>query len=109
MKITAAVVHERAGPFNLETSSSAIRAPMNCWSRSRPPACAPPTCTAATATTEALPAVFGHEGAGIVRAVGSGVTEFKPGDHVVMSYPWCGECPNCRDATAELLPAPPAI
>src|SRR3982074_1696455 len=43
-----------------------------------------------------LPAVFGHEGAGVVRAVGSGVTEFKPGDHVVMAYPWCGECPNCR-------------
>jgi aryl-alcohol dehydrogenase len=43
-----------------------------------------------------LPAVFGHEGAGIVRATGRGVTKFKPGDRVVMSYPWCGECPNCR-------------
>jgi aryl-alcohol dehydrogenase len=43
-----------------------------------------------------FPAVFGHEGAGIVRAVGAGVTQFKPGDQVVMSYPWCGECPNCR-------------
>src|SRR5262249_30553024 len=42
------------------------------------------------------PAVFGHEGAGIVRATGSGVTNFKAGDHVVMSYPWCGVCPNCR-------------
>jgi aryl-alcohol dehydrogenase len=44
------------------------------------------------------PAVFGHEGAGVVRAVGSSVKEFKPGDHVVMSYPWCGTCPNCRSA-----------
>lgn len=42
-----------------------------------------------------LPAVFGHEGAGIVRAIGRGVTKFKPGDHVVVSYPWCGACPNC--------------
>jgi aryl-alcohol dehydrogenase len=42
------------------------------------------------------PAVFGHEGAGIVRAVGHAVSTFKPGDHVVMSYPWCGECANCR-------------
>jgi len=42
------------------------------------------------------PAVFGHEGAGIVRAVGADVREFAPGDHVVMSYPWCGTCPNCR-------------
>ena len=46
--------------------------------------------------TVRYPAVFGHEGAGIVRAVGSGVTAFKPGDQLVMAYPWCGECPNCR-------------
>ena len=43
-----------------------------------------------------LPAVFGHEGAGVVAAVGNGVTGFKPGDHVVMSFPWCGACANCR-------------
>ena len=43
-----------------------------------------------------FPKVFGHEGAGIVRAIGKKVSTFKPGDHVVMAYPWCGECPNCR-------------
>jgi aryl-alcohol dehydrogenase len=43
-----------------------------------------------------FPAVFGHEGAGIVHAVGSAVREFAPGDHVIMSYPWCGDCANCR-------------
>lgn len=43
-----------------------------------------------------LPAVFGHEGAGVVAAVGSAVTGFNPGDHVVMSFPWCGACPNCQ-------------
>ena len=42
------------------------------------------------------PAVFGHEGAGVVHAVGSAVRNFAPGDHVVMSYPWCGACVNCR-------------
>ena len=42
------------------------------------------------------PAVFGHEGAGVVHAVGSAVREFAPGDHVIMSYPWCGECAHCR-------------
>jgi aryl-alcohol dehydrogenase len=41
------------------------------------------------------PAVYGHEGAGIVQAVGNEVTAFAPGDHVVMSFPWCGTCPNC--------------
>jgi aryl-alcohol dehydrogenase len=43
-----------------------------------------------------LPAVFGHEGAGVVAAVGGAVTAFAPGDHVVLSFPWCGSCPNCR-------------
>ena len=42
------------------------------------------------------PAVYGHEGAGIVQAVGKNVTKFAPGDHVVISFPWCGACPNCR-------------
>lgn len=43
-----------------------------------------------------LPAVFGHEGAGIVEAVGGSVTKFSPGDHVVISFPWCGTCANCK-------------
>lgn len=42
-----------------------------------------------------LPAVLGHEGAGVVEAVGASVTEFKPGDHVVLSYASCGSCPAC--------------
>jgi len=42
-----------------------------------------------------LPAVLGHEGAGIVEAVGSGVTGTKPGDRVVMSFNSCGTCPSC--------------
>ena len=42
------------------------------------------------------PAVYGHEGAGVVQAVGKSVTKFMPGDHVVISFPWCGACPNCR-------------
>ncbi len=42
------------------------------------------------------PAVYGHEGAGVVEAVGKDVTKFAAGDHVVISYPWCGVCPNCR-------------
>ncbi|UXY18066.1 NAD(P)-dependent alcohol dehydrogenase [Streptomyces cynarae] len=44
-----------------------------------------------------LPGVLGHEGAGIVEAVGPGVTGVEPGDHVVLSFTSCGGCRNCRD------------
>lgn len=43
-----------------------------------------------------LPAVFGHEGCGIIEKVGPGVTEFKPGDRVGFSYGYCGKCEACR-------------
>src|SRR6476620_9397560 len=43
------------------------------------------------------PAVLGHEGAGVVEAVGDGVTLVSPGDHVVTLFsPQCGECVHCR-------------
>lgn len=44
-----------------------------------------------------LPGVLGHEGAGVVEAVGSEVTGIEPGDHVVLSFTSCGGCRNCRD------------
>ncbi len=43
-----------------------------------------------------LPAVLGHEGAGIVEAVGSSVNKVKVGDRVVLSYLSCGVCPSCE-------------
>ena len=42
-----------------------------------------------------LPAVLGHEGAGIVEAVGEGVKDLAVGDHVVMSFAHCGGCSSC--------------
>ena len=42
-----------------------------------------------------FPAFLGHEGAGIVREVGTGVSSVKPGDHVIPLYtPECGKCKN---------------
>src|SRR3954454_21998791 len=42
------------------------------------------------------PAVLGHEGAGVVEAVGAGVTRVAPGDHVALSWaPSCGRCAEC--------------
>ena len=43
-----------------------------------------------------LPMVLGHEGAGVVEAVGTGVTHVKPGDRVIMSFNSCGRCPSCE-------------
>ena len=42
-----------------------------------------------------MPMILGHEGAGIVTAVGPGVTKVKVGDHVSTSTPWCGTCEAC--------------
>lgn len=42
------------------------------------------------------PAVLGHEGAGVVEAVGSDVDDLVPGDHVVLTFDTCGDCRACR-------------
>lgn len=48
------------------------------------------------ATQHPLPVVPGHEGAGVIEAVGEGVTHIKPGDHVVLNWaPNCGHCFYC--------------
>jgi len=49
-----------------------------------------------TAATR-CPAVLGHEGAGIVEAIGKGVRRVEVGDHVALSWtPSCGQCSECR-------------
>jgi S-(hydroxymethyl)glutathione dehydrogenase/alcohol dehydrogenase len=49
------------------------------------------------------PCVLGHEGAGVVEAVGGGVTSVAPGDHVVTLFsPQCGECINCRSGKTNI-------
>ncbi len=53
-----------------------------------------------------FPAVLGHEGAGIVMAVGEGVTSVKPGDHVIPLYTAeCGECLFCQSHKTNLCVA----
>jgi len=46
------------------------------------------------------PIVLGHEGAGVVEAVGQDVTGVGPGDHVLLSYRSCGSCPQCAASHA---------
>ncbi|MFT0545896.1 NAD(P)-dependent alcohol dehydrogenase [Allopusillimonas ginsengisoli] len=42
-----------------------------------------------------FPIVLGHEGAGVVDAVGAGVSDLQIGDHVVLSFAHCGSCGHC--------------
>ncbi|SDG32999.1 S-(hydroxymethyl)glutathione dehydrogenase/class III alcohol dehydrogenase [Bosea robiniae] len=50
-----------------------------------------------------FPAILGHEGAGIVREVGAGVSSLKPGDHVIPLYtPECRSCKSCLSRRTNL-------
>ena len=54
-----------------------------------------------------LPTVPGHEVAGVVEAVGSQVSEFKPGDHVIGCLSvFCGHCPHCITGRLVLCATP---
>ncbi|MCC5986239.1 MAG: S-(hydroxymethyl)glutathione dehydrogenase/class III alcohol dehydrogenase [Pararhodobacter sp.] len=53
-----------------------------------------------------FPSILGHEGAGIVREVGPGVTSVKPGDHVIPLYtPECRQCKSCLSGKTNLCTA----
>src|SRR6202521_435931 len=53
-----------------------------------------------------FPAIFGHEGAGVVREIGAGVTSVKPGDHVVLLYtPERRACKSCLSRKTTLCTA----
>ena len=53
-----------------------------------------------------FPSVLGHEGAGIVREVGTGVTSVRPGDHVIPLYtPECRQCKSCLSGKTNLCTA----
>ncbi|MCJ8191495.1 S-(hydroxymethyl)glutathione dehydrogenase/class III alcohol dehydrogenase [Sphingomicrobium aestuariivivum] len=53
-----------------------------------------------------FPCILGHEGAGVVREVGPGVTSVKEGDHVIPLYiPECGKCKMCTSGKTNLCEA----
>ncbi|MCK0745212.1 NAD(P)-dependent alcohol dehydrogenase [Chromohalobacter nigrandesensis] len=95
MQIKAAVTRGKGEPFSVETL--ALTEPGAKELRLR--IVATGVChTDAVAREMGLtpfPVVLGHEGAGIVEAVGSEVTAFAPGDHVVLSFAHCGGCEHC--------------
>ena len=94
--IKAAVVHRKGEPFELET----LRLDTPRASEVLVRIVATGICATDLHAREGhlpvpLPAVLGHEGAGVVERVGSAVTTLKPGDHVVLSQQSDGHCPQC--------------
>lgn len=96
MKIKAAVVHQEGAPFVMEEVD--LAPPRAGELLIKIVACG--VCHTDAKSRDGyftpFPAVLGHEGAGIVEAVGPNTEGFAAGDHVVLSYPYCCECDNCR-------------
>jgi aryl-alcohol dehydrogenase len=96
MKITAAVVDERSAPFELRELE--LAAPRHDEVLVRIVAtgiCQTDLHVRDQDYPVPLPAVLGHEGAGVVEAVGGAVSTVAPGDHVILSYQACGHCRPC--------------
>jgi aryl-alcohol dehydrogenase len=94
MKITAALSRSADSPFTLESVDLDEPRPDEVLVRIH----ATGVCHTDLTFKSKLPgpAVLGHEGAGVVEAVGAQVAGVEPGDHVVLSYRSCGECSHCR-------------
>ena len=98
MRAIAAIVHQPMGPFELQ--EILVEAPKAGELRVAVKAvgiCHTDLVFASGQTEMTLPAVFGHEGAGIVEAVGPGVTGFAVGDKVLLTFDSCGHCRRCTE------------
>jgi len=99
--ITAAVVRDKGGPFHIERAT--IEAPRGDEVLVRIVAAG--MCHSDLVIRDRIypvphPIVLGHEGAGIVEAVGERVTKLAAGDHVVLTFASCGECRACLTGVA---------
>lgn len=97
MKIKAAVVNKKGGPFVYEEIDLAEPKKDELLVRVIASGiCHTDEFGRQGGVNQSFPAVFGHEGAGIVEKIGSEVKDFQVGDHVVFSYGYCGNCSSCR-------------
>jgi aryl-alcohol dehydrogenase len=95
---TAAVVESAGGPFTLtDVQLDEPRAGEVLVRLVAAGLCHTDLGVAVGALPFPLPGVLGHEGAGVVEAVGPGVASVAPGDRVLLSFTSCGACANCRD------------
>jgi aryl-alcohol dehydrogenase len=95
-EIKAAVIRKKGGPFRIETLTLEEPRPDEVLVRIVATGmCHTDMVARDQLYTVPMPVVLGHEGAGIVEQVGAGVKKLKPGDHVVLTYMWCGHCIPC--------------
>jgi aryl-alcohol dehydrogenase len=95
-EIKAAVIRKKGGPFQIETLMLEEPRPDEVLIRIVATGmCHTDMVARDHLYTVPLPVVLGHEGAGIVERVGSSVKKLAPGDHVVLTYMWCGHCTPC--------------
>jgi aryl-alcohol dehydrogenase len=96
-KIRAAVLRRRGGPLKIETiEMEGPRADEILVRLVASGICHTDIGFIDDWSSSDAPVVLGHEGAGIVEAVGKGVKGLRPGDPVVLSYQSCGRCSPCR-------------
>lgn len=95
MEIKAAITHKQGDAFKLE--SAKLAEPE--FDEIRVRIVATGVCHTDVVARDMgiapFPIVLGHEGSGVVDAVGAGVSDLKTGDHVVLSFAHCGKCDHC--------------
>lgn len=97
MKVSAAVVRDAGAPFSLEHLDLGQIQPDEVLVR----VVATGICHTDLVVRDQmlpvpLPAVLGHEGAGVIEAVGADVKGLEPGDPVVLGFAACRACPQCE-------------
>lgn len=96
MQITAAVLRATDGPYGLETVELAAPAADEVLVRIVGAGmCHTDVLPRAEGSFSPPPIITGHEGAGVVEAVGGDVAGIAVGDHVVLSFDSCGDCAAC--------------
>src|SRR6186713_3170073 len=108
MQVKAAVAHKAGAPLAIETVDlEAPRAGEVLVEIMATGICHTDEFTRSGADPEGLfPAILGHEGAGVVREVGAGVSSLRPGDHVIPLYtPECRQCKSCLSRKTNLCTA----
>src|SRR5262245_46593844 len=108
MHVRAAVAWQKGHPLSIETVELAGPRPGEVLVEIKATGiCHTDAFTLSGADPEGLfPAILGHEGAGVVREVGAGVTSLRSGDHVIPLYtPECRQCKTCTSHRSNLCTA----